>query len=67
MRTATHGTPRIIRAAQLPPDAVKKRKKIGPECQSSEPEVEVQRSGDAIQSITVRCPCGETIVIQCEY
>jgi len=67
MRTATHGIPRIIRADQLPNDAIKKRKKIGPACQSSEPEVQVQRNGDVVQSITVRCSCGETIVIQCEY
>ncbi len=34
---------------------------------TGEPTLQLQREGDAIQTIQVTCSCGQTICIRCEY
>ena len=43
--------------------------RIGPArpADANEPQIQVVREGDAIQTIQVVCTCGERICIRCEY
>ncbi len=40
---------------------------IGPAATVEPPQVELVRDGDDVQFIIVRCPCGHTTKIRCEY
>ncbi len=40
---------------------------IGPKTNTSRAEIQLNKTGDVIQSIEIQCACGEKIVIRCEY
>ena len=61
-----HRMPRIIRGPQLPETPISK-KPIGPATSTDDVHIKLHRDGDAIRLIEIRCACGETIQIQCEY
>ncbi len=40
---------------------------IGPKPDQTAPQVTCHRTEDVIQSIEIRCACGEVIVLDCKY
>ena len=57
---------RVLRssAATMKPGA---KIKIGPEPESAQPKIKINRNDQGVESIEVVCKCGERIVIRCEY
>ena len=41
--------------------------RIGPPPQKTQPEIDVQKRGDRIESIVITCSCGQQITIRCDY
>ncbi len=40
---------------------------VGGESCATPPRISVQRTGDTVSSIEIRCGCGELIVLECQY
>ncbi len=55
-------------AARVPVGEVVSRPKPPPRQEEEDAQVELQRADDGtIRAIIVRCPCGRTTTLQCEY
>lgn len=40
---------------------------VGGESCTTPPRISVQKTGDTVSSIEIRCGCGELIVLECQY
>ncbi|MHC4481835.1 MAG: hypothetical protein ACYS1C_12835 [Planctomycetota bacterium] len=55
-------------AVQVPVGELPRRMRLAPEADGAEPEVKLTRGDDgSVKQITVHCPCGREITLQCEY
>jgi hypothetical protein len=66
MNGKTAASQALIRASQQvsKPD---KKVVIGPGGSTPKHEIKVHKSNDLIQSIEIKCKCGETIIVDCQY
>ena len=36
-------------------------------CSDETPEITLHRQGDIVDAIEITCPCGRTLILECEY
>ncbi len=36
-------------------------------CSDETPEITLHRQGDVVDAIEITCPCGRTLILECEY